>query len=92
MKSYLDKNHATLDKPAQVRARHILVADLKTAKTSKRSSRAAANSRISPRQYSTDPSSKVKGGELGFFGKGQMVPAFQAAAFAQPVGGSSVRR
>jgi foldase protein PrsA len=41
------------------------------------------------KQYSTDPASKVKGGELGFFGPGQMVPAFQAAAFALPVGGIS---
>ena len=29
IKAYFDKNHATLDKPAQVRARHILVADQK---------------------------------------------------------------
>ncbi len=41
------------------------------------------------KQYSTDPSTKDKGGELGFFGAGQMVPAFQAAAFALPVGATS---
>ncbi len=38
------------------------------------------------KQYSTDPSSKDKGGELGFFGRGQMVPAFQDAAFGAKVG------
>jgi peptidyl-prolyl cis-trans isomerase C len=37
------------------------------------------------RQYSND-SSAQRGGDLGFFPRGQMVPAFEAAAFALAVG------
>jgi foldase protein PrsA len=83
--SYFDKNHALLDKPEQVRARHILVADLKTANEVEAKLKAGGDFAALAKQYSTDPSTKDKGGELGFFGKGQMVPSFQAAAFAAPI-------
>jgi foldase protein PrsA len=86
IKAYLDKNHATLDTPAQVQARHILVADPKTAADVEAQLKAGAKFEDMAKKYSTDPSSKDKGGELGLFGKGQMVPAFQAAAFSQAVG------
>lgn len=36
-------------------------------------------------QFSNCPSSKV-GGDLGYFGRGQMVPEFEKAAFETPVG------
>jgi foldase protein PrsA len=86
IKSYLDKQHAVLDTQAQVRARHILVADQKTANDIEAKLKAGAKFEDMAKQYSTDPSTKVKGGELGFFSKTQMVPAFANAAFSQAVG------
>jgi hypothetical protein len=34
------------------------------------------------REYSQDPGSAARGGDLGYFGRGQMVPTFEEAAFA----------
>jgi foldase protein PrsA len=86
VKNFFTKNHAQFDKPEQVRARHILVADPQTAAIVMAKLKAGGSWDALAKQYSTDPSSKEKGGELGFFGKGQMVPAFQNAAFAAKVG------
>jgi peptidyl-prolyl cis-trans isomerase D len=38
------------------------------------------------RANSNDPASASKGGDLDYFGKGRMVPEFEAVAFTQPVG------
>lgn len=38
------------------------------------------------RVHSTDDSNKEQGGDLGTFGRGQMVPAFDSVAFSLPVG------
>jgi peptidyl-prolyl cis-trans isomerase D len=38
------------------------------------------------RKHSQDAGSKDRGGDLGFFERGRMLPAFEKAAFEQPVG------
>jgi foldase protein PrsA len=85
IKAYFEKNRAAYDKPEQVRARHILVADEKTADTIYDKLKSGAKFEDLAKQFSTDPSTKDKGGELGFFGRHQMVPAFETAAFSQPI-------
>jgi foldase protein PrsA len=85
IKAYFDKNRTLFDKPAQVRARHILVADAVKAKEVMAKLKAGGSWDALAKQYSTDPASKDKGGELGFFGRGQMVGPFQDAAFSAKV-------
>ncbi|HKU66259.1 MAG TPA: peptidylprolyl isomerase [Candidatus Baltobacteraceae bacterium] len=85
IKDYFEKNHAQFDKPAQARARHILVPDLKTAQKVEADLKAGKDFATEAKQYSTDPGSRDKGGELGFFRKGAMVQAFDAYAFSAPI-------
>ena len=76
VKSYFEKNTAAYDKPASVQARHILVANLDTAQKVEAALKGGQNFASVAKQYSIDPGSKDKGGELGTFKRGQMVPAF----------------
>jgi foldase protein PrsA len=87
--SYFQKNHAQFDKPPMVRARHILVPDMKTAQKVEAELKAGKNFAAVAKQYSTDPGSRAQGGELGWFRQGQMQPAFDKYAFSGPVGAIS---
>ncbi|HUY41481.1 MAG TPA: peptidylprolyl isomerase [Candidatus Dormibacteraeota bacterium] len=83
---YFSHNHAAFDTPAQVCASHILVPDLATANKVEAALHAHGNFAALAQQYSIDPGSKAKGGSLGCFHRGQMVPAFDQAAFSLPIG------
>ncbi|HMD90552.1 MAG TPA: peptidylprolyl isomerase [Anaerolineaceae bacterium] len=69
----------------EVWARHILVADQATAEKVRALIVGGENFVTVAAQYSTDTGTKNNGGDLGWFGKGQMDPAFEAAAFALKV-------
>ncbi|HET7815541.1 MAG TPA: peptidylprolyl isomerase [Candidatus Baltobacteraceae bacterium] len=86
IKSFFEKNHAQYDTPAMARARHILVPDLKTAEKVEADLKAGKDFAAEAKQYSTDPGSRDKGGELGFFKKGAMLPVFDQYAFSGPIG------
>jgi peptidyl-prolyl cis-trans isomerase C len=75
------------DKPAreEVHARHILVKTEAEAKSVIAQLDKGADFATLAKKYSTDPGS-ASGGDLGYFGHDDMVPAFAAAAFALPVG------
>jgi foldase protein PrsA len=87
--AFWDKNHKMYDTPPQVQARHILVPDLKTAEIVEAKLKAGGNFAALAKQYSTDPASKDKGGELPLFAKGAMVKPFEDAAFSLPIGAIS---
>lgn len=66
----------------EVKARHILVKDEKTAKEVKQKLDKGGKFEDLAKEYSQDPGSAQKGGELGWFGTGQMVPEFEKATYA----------
>lgn len=83
---------------AHVRARHILFGQRGQSPEAREQARAEAErvlGRIragqidfaeAARQYSQDPGSAQRGGELGFFPRGRMVAPFEQAAFGAAVG------
>ncbi|MDK9717677.1 MAG: peptidylprolyl isomerase [Trichlorobacter sp.] len=97
VKEFYDKNPETFTQPEQVRASHILItldakatdADKKKAKEKieglLKQAKAGADFAKLAQENSGCPSSK-QGGDLGYFGKGQMVKPFEETAFSMKPG------
>jgi len=76
--------------PEQVRAAHVLVAPKgrsddearQRAEEVRAKALAGADFAKLAQEYSDDPSAKTNQGDLGFFGRGKMLPEFEEAAFA----------
>lgn len=80
-----DKNMETYVQDIEIRARHILVATKNEAEALQRQLSEGANFEDLARDNSTGPSGP-QGGDLGYFTRGTMVPAFSEAAFALSAG------
>ncbi|GLK78153.1 hypothetical protein GCM10008171_34070 [Methylopila jiangsuensis] len=81
MRKLYDDTVKNLKPEPEVRASHILVKTEDEAKSVKERLAKGEDFAKIATEVSTDPGSAKQGGDLGFFGKGQMVPAFDEAAF-----------
>jgi len=70
----------------QVWARHILVDDAQTSGIVRALLLSGQDFAKVAKDFSKDTGSGANGGDLGWFGKGQMVPEFETAAFSQKIG------
>ena len=100
VQAYYDENPGEFTRDEEVQARHILVSIDPTATTDQegrdraRSAIEDAKRRIETgtpfevvaAEISEDPGSKNNGGDLGYFGRGAMVPPFENAAFGAELG------
>jgi peptidyl-prolyl cis-trans isomerase C len=89
LKARYDKDIASFTPPEEVHAAHILVKTEEEAKQVIDDLAKGGDFAAIAKEKSLDPGSKENGGDLGFFAKGQMVPEFEAEAFALPVGETS---
>ena len=94
MKSYYDSHQEEFKTPEMVRARHILIrVSPSSTDQEKKKAREKAEEILAKikkgedfeklaTQFSEDPGSKQRGGDLGFFPRGRMVKSFEDAAFS----------
>lgn len=81
-----DKEIAATPPVNEVHARHILVKTKEEADKIVKELDGGAEFETLANEHTTDPSGKTSGGDLGYFGPGQMVPEFEKAAFDIDVG------
>jgi len=99
IKTFYEGNRNRFGQPEERQARHILIqvaadADEEAVKKARaqaediraRLKKDPGQFEALAKEFSQDPGSSSRGGDLGFFGRGTMVPAFEDAAFAQPKG------
>ncbi|WP_226643683.1 peptidylprolyl isomerase [Mesobacillus subterraneus] len=89
MKTYFEENKESFDQKEQVKASHILVEDEATAKKVKEELDNGKDFAELAKEYSTDSSNAANGGDLGYFGKGEMAEEFEKTAFALKAGAIS---
>lgn len=83
--AYYKDNHADFDRPAQVRARQIVVAEEAVGHKVLGLLRQGEDFADVAAEYSLSPDAE-QGGDLGFFGRGRMPAEFDDTVFDLPVG------
>lgn len=99
VRAFYEGNPSRFGVPEERRARHILIrassssSDAEVAAAQAKAEAVLAEVRANPAQFaeiakreSQDPGSKSRGGDLGFFGPGAMVPEFEEVVFKSEVG------
>ncbi|MCI2253357.1 peptidylprolyl isomerase [Domibacillus sp. PGB-M46] len=86
IETYFNENKDTFATSEQVEASHILVDDEATAKEVTAKLADGEDFAALAKEYSTDTTSAENGGELGYFGTGEMTEEFEKAAFAMEIG------
>jgi parvulin-like peptidyl-prolyl isomerase len=97
MKTAFEKDKSQFSKPEEVKAQHILISAKADDAEALKKAEEKANSLYErvmkkedfaklAKEFSDDPGSKTKGGDLGFFARGKMVPEFDSAAFGMNTG------
>lgn len=79
IKEEYNKFKKEMSSKKEYKASHILVEDEKTAKEIKAKLNKGVKFADLAKEFSKDEGSKTKGGSLGYFGKGQLVPEFESA-------------
>ncbi|MBF0516701.1 MAG: peptidylprolyl isomerase [Nitrospirae bacterium] len=80
-KDYYDKNPKEFIMPDQIKASHILCKTEEEAKKVLEKVKKGGDFAALAKEFSVDKVSGEKGGDLGFFAKGQLEPSFDAAVF-----------
>ena len=97
IEEYYQNNKEKFGQPKRVKVRHILIkAEAQDKEGSSKAKQKAESIREEAvkgkdfaqlaKQYSEDPGTKDRGGEIGFVSKGMVVPEFEQAAFSMKVG------
>jgi peptidyl-prolyl cis-trans isomerase D len=89
VESLFKNRKKSLDVPEKIKASHILIKTDKGQDDAKQKEKiekiakevTPKNFKSKANKYTEDPSGKSKGGSLGIFGKGRMVPEFEKVAF-----------
>ena len=88
-KKFYDEQIKAMKPQDEVSARHILVEKKELADEIAKKLKAGGDFAALAKEHSKDPGSKDNGGDLGFFGRGMMVPPFEEAAFKMAKGDTS---